>query len=173
MPNHRIPVVSVVGRSDSGKTGVMESLIRELTSRGHRVATVKHHHKGDIQIDVPGKDSWRHARAGSVTTIISSPETLAVISRVDRDRTLEELVQVAGDADILLTEGFKRAETTMVEVIRRARSDELVSDPAALWAVITDDADLVPSGVLVFRFDEVGTKFADTIERELLTGSGV
>jgi molybdopterin-guanine dinucleotide biosynthesis protein B len=104
----RIPVVSVVGKSDSGKTTLMETLIRALTARGYRVATVKHHVHA-VDVDVPGKDSWRHAHAGAVTTMISAPMQFAVVRNVDRERTLEELVEAAGDADILLTEGFQRA----------------------------------------------------------------
>lgn len=81
---YRIPVVSVIGKSDSGKTGVMEALIREFTSRGRRVASVKHH-VHEVDLDVPGKDSWRHARAGAVTvtTIISAPTQFAVVRKVD------------------------------------------------------------------------------------------
>jgi len=37
-----IPIISVVGKSDSGKTTLIERIIPELTKRGYRVATVKH-----------------------------------------------------------------------------------------------------------------------------------
>ena len=81
--SYRIPVVSIVGKSDSGKTTVMEGLIRELSAMGYRVATVKHHIH-EVDVDVPGKDSWRHAHAGSVTAMISSPTQFAVVRRVPR-----------------------------------------------------------------------------------------
>lgn len=157
----RIPVVSIVGRSDSGKTTVMEGLIRELSARGRRVATVKHHIH-EVDVDVPGKDSWRHAHAGAVTSMISSPTQFAVVSRVDRERTLDELVEAAGDADILLTEGFKRAGNVRIEVVRRARSDELISDAAELFAVMTDTPELVPGGVRTFAIDDY-TRVTDLI----------
>jgi molybdopterin-guanine dinucleotide biosynthesis protein B len=150
---HRIPVVSVVGRSDSGKTTVMEGLIRELSARGWRVATVKHH-LHEVDVDVPGKDSWRHAHAGAVTSMISSPTQFAVVRRVDAERTLDELVEAAGDADVLLTEGFKRAGSVRIEVVRRARSDELTSSPDELFAVMTDAPELVPAGVRTFDLDD-------------------
>lgn len=149
----RIPVVSIVGRSDSGKTTVMEGLIREFSGRGLRVATVKHHIH-EVDVDVPGKDSWRHAHAGAVTAMISSPTQFAVVRKVGSERTLDELVVAAGDADILLTEGFKRAGNVRIEVVRRARSDELTGDADELFAVMTDAPELVPQGVSTFALDD-------------------
>jgi molybdopterin-guanine dinucleotide biosynthesis protein B len=165
---YRIPVVSVVGRSDSGKTTVMEGLIRELSARGWRVATVKHHIH-EVDIDVPGKDSWRHARAGSVTAMISSPTQFAVIRRIDEERTLAELVEAAGDVDLLLTEGFKRAGDVRIEVVRRARSDEMISEPGDLFAVMTDTPEIVPEGVPVFALD-AHSSVAELIESSFLKG---
>lgn len=136
----KTPVVSVVGKSDSGKTTLMEGLIRALTARGWRVATVKHHIH-DFDIDIPGKDSWRHAKAGAVVTMISAPDKFGMVRRVERERTLDELLEAAGpDIDILLTEGFKRAGDVRIEVSRAARSDELICEPAQLFALVTDVA---------------------------------
>jgi molybdopterin-guanine dinucleotide biosynthesis protein B len=167
---HRIPVVSVVGKSDSGKTTVMEGLIRALSARGYRVATVKHH-VHEVDIDVPGKDSWRHAHAGAVTTMISAPMQFAVVRVTDRDRTLEELVDAAGDVDILLTEGFQRAGDTKIEVSRRARSTELINDPATLFALVTDNPDYADLGVPALGLDD-SVGLADLVERTFLSGGG-
>lgn len=164
----RIPVVSVVGRSDSGKTTLVEGLIRELTAHGWRVASVKHHIH-EVEVDIPGKDSWRHAKAGSVTTMISSPSQFVTVRRVDRERTLDELVEAAGDADILLTEGFKQGGDVRIEVVRRARSDELVNDPGVLFAVVTDAPEIVPEGVPVFALD-AHSSVAEMIEDSFLRG---
>lgn len=162
----RIPVVSVVGRSDSGKTTLMEGLIRELSVRGWRVASVKHH-VHEVDVDIPGKDSWRHAHAGAVTSMIDAPTQFVVVRRTDRERTLDELVEAAGDADILLTEGFRRAGDVRVEVMRRARSDELISEPGQLFAVVTDVPEIVPEGVPVFALDAAAS-LADLVERSFL-----
>lgn len=165
---HPIPVVSVIGKSDSGKTTVMEGLIRSLTERGRRVASVKHH-VHEVDIDVPGKDSWRHARAGAITTMISAPTQFAVVRKVERERTLAEIVEAAGDVEIVLTEGFKRAGDVRIEVIRRGRSEEITSDPATLFAVVTDDPSLAPVGVPVFGFDEVG-HLSEVVEDTFIRG---
>ncbi len=65
------PIVSVVGKSKSGKTTLIEKLIQELKSRGYRVATIKHIPQG-VSFDEPGKDSWRHLQAGSEAASFSS-----------------------------------------------------------------------------------------------------
>ena len=162
---HRIPVVSFVGRSDSGKTTALEGVIRELTARGYRVATVKHH-VHDFEIDVPGKDSWRHARAGAVVTMVSAPHKLAVLRDVDRETTLDELVEAAGKVDILLTEGFRIAGSVRVEVARSARSAELLCSPDELFALLTD-GDHDCGSVPVFSLDDTAG-VADLIERTFL-----
>lgn len=150
-----VPVVSIVGKGDSGKTTFLEKLIRELTLRGVHVATVKHH-VHDYDIDVPGKDSWRHARAGAMTTMVSSPDKFALIANVQREYTLPELARIACDsgADILLTEGYKREATTRIEVARHARSEALISKPEELIALVTDMPHLAPEGVPSFGLDD-------------------
>lgn len=164
----RIPVVSVVGKSDSGKTTVVEGLVRILTGRGRRVATVKHH-VHEIDIDVPGKDSWRHARAGAEVSMVSSPSQLAVVRRVDGERSLEELVEAAGDVDVLVTEGFQRSGRVRIEVARRGRSTELLNPPEELFAAVTDDPGLVGGGLPVFGFDDLEA-LAGLIESTFLEG---
>jgi molybdopterin-guanine dinucleotide biosynthesis protein B len=98
--------------------------------------------------------------------MISAPTQFAVVRKTDRDRTLEELVEAAGDVDILVTEGFKRAGRVRVEVARAARSDELISAPDELFALVTDmhfDVGDVP----VFALDDA-KGLTDLVERTFL-----
>ncbi len=158
------PVVSVVGKSDAGKTTLLEKLIAELKARGYRVATIKHDaHSFDI--DHPGKDTWRHAQAGSDHVVIASPTRIAHIQRVDREMTLPEIVATITDADIVLTEGYKRGPAKKIEVSRAEKGRELLCTPDELLAVATDqhfDLD-VPQ----FGLDDA-TGLVDLIERRLL-----
>lgn len=135
-----IPIVSVVGKGDSGKTTFLEQLISELAGRGVKVATVKHH-VHDYDIDVEGKDSWRHARAGAMATMVSSPAKFALIHEVESEMPLDDIARIASDtgADLLITEGFKREGRNRIEVSRLARSDSLVCDPEDLLALVTDN----------------------------------
>jgi molybdopterin-guanine dinucleotide biosynthesis adapter protein len=132
-----IPVVSVVGKSDSGKTTLLEKLIPELKRRGYLVATVKHDaHSFDI--DQPGKDTWRHRQAGADLVVISSKAKMAMIRTVPEELTLPEIAAMITDVDIILTEGFKRGPAPKIEVSRREKSTELLCSADELVAIATD-----------------------------------
>ncbi len=173
---HTVPIVSVVGKGDSGKTTFLEKLIRELADRGVRVATVKHHIH-DYDIDVPGKDSYRHARAGAFATMVSSPEKFAMIHEVTEEMPLDSIARIAHDtgADLLITEGYKRSGRNRIEISRRARSDALICSPEEMLALVTDNAGLAEqiaaAGVPVFDLDDGFAGVADlVVERFLSVG---
>ena len=132
------PIVSIVGKSKSGKTTLMEGLIRELKSRGYRVGTIKHTPQG-MTFDVPDKDSWRHIQAGSEVTVISSPDKVVLIKPITPALTLDEIVHLIGeDCDIILTEGFKQGSAPKIEVHRREAGPPL-SAVKKLIAIATDE----------------------------------
>ncbi len=111
-----IPIVSIVGRSNTGKTTLIEKMIPELRRRGYRVATIKHNIHG-FDIDHEGKDSWRHKKAGAQMTVIASPHQVAVVEDVNRDYELSELRDhYIRDVDIILSEGFKKNPHPKIEV---------------------------------------------------------
>jgi molybdopterin-guanine dinucleotide biosynthesis protein B len=121
-----IPILSIVGKSDSGKTTLIEKLVPELVRRGYRVATIKHDVHG-FEIDREGKDSWRHKKAGAHTVVISSPRKLALIRDVDHDAELPELRErYIGDVDLILAEGFKKNTQPKIEVFRQEVHQELL-----------------------------------------------
>ncbi len=132
-----IPVISVVGKSDVGKTTLLEKLLRELKRRGIKVATVKHDVHG-FDIDVPGKDTWRHAQAGSDVVVISSPNKLAMISRVEEELALDEICARIGGVDLIITEGYKRANKPKIEVFRQGVCENLLCSPKELIAIASD-----------------------------------
>lgn len=100
----RPPSVSVVGKSGSGKTTLLEGLIRELKRRGYRVGTVKHD-AHSFEIDRPGKDTWRHARAGSDHVVISSPQRLASSPEASKDSLNGLAAQAQDTGHVLLAQG--------------------------------------------------------------------
>jgi molybdopterin-guanine dinucleotide biosynthesis protein B len=135
----KIPVVSIVGRSNTGKTTLIEKMIKELVARGYRVATIKHNLHG-FDIDHPGKDSWRHREAGARLTVLASPKKVALIKDVDRDYTIDEIRdRYVEDADILLVEGYKENDFPKIEVFRSSLGVELLSRKEGnLLAVASD-----------------------------------
>lgn len=124
----KTPVVSIVAKSGTGKTTLLEKLITEMKNRGYRVGVIKHDaHRFDI--DHEGKDSWRLTQAGADTMLITSPEKLALVKKYTRDKEpnlAESVNDYCNDVDIVLTEGFKRSEMPKIEVHRRERSQQLL-----------------------------------------------
>ena len=132
------PVVSIVGKSKSGKTTLMEKLVEELKSRGYRVATIKHTPEG-MTFDEPGKDSWRHIQAGSEATAIASPDRMVLIRPIARALTLDEIVRFFGeDYDIILAEGFKQGNAPKIEVHRKEVGPPLTTIKKRI-AIVTDE----------------------------------
>ncbi|MEA1959335.1 MAG: molybdopterin-guanine dinucleotide biosynthesis protein B [Chloroflexota bacterium] len=134
-----MPVVSIVGQAKSGKTTLIEKLIPELKSRGYRVATVKHTHQ-DLELDTPGKDSWRYARTGSDAVVISTPKKLALIESLEQDASIKDVIRLIGaDFDILLVEGFHDAHVPKIEVHRAKTGKELRCSTEEIKAIVTDE----------------------------------
>lgn len=132
-----IPVISIVGCSNCGKTTYLEKVIREFKDRGYRVATIKHDVHG-FEMDKPGKDTWRHAQAGADVVCISSPDKMAMIKKVDQELLLDEVIAFITDVDIIFTEGYKRESKQKIEVYRQAVSARPLCNKQDLLAIATD-----------------------------------
>jgi len=156
-------IVSIVGRSNSGKTTLLEKLIVELKRRGYTVAAVKHS-GSDFQIDHPGKDSWRLTEAGSDAVLLASPHGLAFLRKATTPPTFEDVIDFLGDKfDFVLIEGFKESSIPRIEVHRKELGG-LISLPEKLLAVVTDEQLDVPVPQFSSRD---GVALVDLLEKRL------
>lgn len=159
------PIISIVGKSNSGKTTLLESLIAELKRRGRKVATIKHTHH-DFEMDGVGKDSWRFSQAGSDVIAIGSPHRLAIFRQVEEGLSPQELSRfMVRDYDIILTEGFIRSNTLKIEIHRKEQGKDLLCSPEQLLVVVTDEP--LDIDVPQFSMGEI-QKVVDLIENKLL-----
>jgi len=99
--------VAIVGFKKSGKTTVVEGLVRELAGRGYRVGTIKHIRDKNFSIDVPGKDTWRHAQAGARVVVSMAPQEVATITKRGRIKP-EEVMRTLQWLDFIIIEGFRK-----------------------------------------------------------------
>lgn len=168
-----VPIVSIVGRSDSGKTTLIEKLIPEFNRRGYRVGTIKHHFHSQALLDVDreGKDSWRHKQAGAAAVVLSSARQVALIRDVEAEITVDEAVEkLLGRVDLVLTEGFKEGNKPKIEVNREAQGVPLLCGPEDnLVAVVTDRN--LDQGVPRFGLDDI-VAIVDLIEKKFLSSHG-
>lgn len=133
-------LLGIGGWSGSGKTTLIEHLIPVLVARGLRVSTIKHAHH-EVDLDTPGKDSWRHRQAGAAEVLVATGRRWALLHelRGAAEPTLSELVQHLGPCDLVLVEGFKREPIPRIEVWRaEAGKPPLYVDDPGILAVCTD-----------------------------------
>ncbi len=164
----QIPLVTIIGRSGSGKTTLVERLVAAFKGRGYRVATVKHHSHRGFEIDQPGKDSWRFARAGSDHVVIAAPDKIASYRKIERELSLDEIAAGIAGVDLILVEGYRQAGAPSLEVVRAEVSLELIGSREQRFAAVAD----VPLelGVPQFGMDDI-QGVADLIETRFLTAA--
>ncbi len=145
------PVVSIIGKKNSGKTTLLVALAAELGRRGYRIATIKHGHHA-FEIDQPGRDSWRHFHEGGAQAVLMvAAGKVALMRRYEGEPDPEALIlqhYAGGEFDLVLIEGYKHGPFPKVEIFRRSQHERPVYDPAdaaaaALFlALVTDDPSL-------------------------------
>lgn len=122
------PILSFVGRSNSGKTTLIERVIPELTRAGYRVATVKHAGHG-FELDTEGKDSWRHKQAGASTVVVVSKGSMAMFADVSKEMNVEEVRDrfLDNQTDLIIAEGWKSEGYPKIAVVREQFEEVNVS----------------------------------------------
>ena len=147
----KIPILGIVGYSNSGKTTLIERLTAALRRDGLRVAVIKHD-AHDFQIDHEGKDSWRFTQAGADVTAVISGSRAVLIE--NRPLPVEALLDRITDVDLILVEGFKKAAWPKILVCRGEPGEELAAAPEQCVAVVSEK--LVEFGVPCFQRDNIG-----------------
>lgn len=117
-------VAFISSRSGTGKTTLLEGLVRRLKERGYRVGVVKHSGH-DASVDREGSDSWRLTQAGSDVTVLAAKGQLAVWRTMGQPSLDDALVEASSGTDVVLVEGFKDMPLTKIEVYRSGHSCEL------------------------------------------------
>ncbi|MFY0692646.1 MAG: molybdopterin-guanine dinucleotide biosynthesis protein B [Paracoccaceae bacterium] len=148
-------VFGIVGWKNSGKTGLMERLVSEITGRGFSVSTIKHaHHTFDV--DQPGKDSYRHRVAGAREVLLSSGNRWALMHelRDEEEPKLGTLLEKLAPVDLVLVEGYKRDTHHKVEAHRQETGQPLIArDDDTIRAIASDEA-LPEFEIPVFDLDD-------------------
>ncbi len=134
-------VYGITGWKDSGKTGLVERLVAEITGRGFSVSTLKHAHHA-TEIDHPGRDSYRHRQAGAREVLVASPIRWALMHelRGAPEPPLVELLKKLGPADLILIEGYKRESHPKIEAHRAATGRALLAGENPTIRAVASDA---------------------------------
>ncbi|HEV2131640.1 MAG TPA: molybdopterin-guanine dinucleotide biosynthesis protein B [Longimicrobiaceae bacterium] len=180
------PVLSIVGKKNSGKTTLLVALCAELGRRGYRIATVKHGHHA-FEIDHPGRDSWRHFHEGGAEAVLMvAAGKVALMRRLEGEPDPEALIlqhYAGGEFDLVLVEGYKHGPFSKLEIFRRGQHERPVYDPsdaaaAALFLAIVSDDPALEAACEVIPLDSgdpAGShvqRLAALVEERVLSGSG-
>lgn len=176
------PAVAIVGKKNSGKTTLLVAVAAELRHRGLRIASLKHGHH-EMEIDQPGRDSWRHVHEGGAEAMVLVAGTrVALVMQWGEEPDPRELIArfYAGRGyHLVLVEGYKHGPFPRVEVFRRAVHRTPIHAPGddealrSLLGVVTDDAELALPCPIVRLESDVGLQpaqvqaVADLLEAHL------
>jgi molybdopterin-guanine dinucleotide biosynthesis adapter protein len=144
-------VFGVTGWKNAGKTTLVERLVAEFVRRGWTVNTIKHAHHG-VDVDQPGRDSFRHRAAGATEVAVVGGHRYAIM-REQEEPTLAEVLARLAPADLILIEGFKRERHPKIEVRAGDAPSLAATDPAV--AAIAADTKPVDSDLPWFRRDDI------------------
>ncbi|MFP4040462.1 MAG: molybdopterin-guanine dinucleotide biosynthesis protein B [Desulfosudaceae bacterium] len=133
-------IIHIVGCSGSGKTTLLVELVRELTSRGRQVGTLKHSGHSH-ELEKPGKDSYRHRQAGGRPAAVVTTDQMAVfLPRQPDENPFDRLSPLFAACDIILVEGYIEGPGRKIEVWRESLGKQpLFQQREDILAVVTDD----------------------------------
>ena len=135
-------IYGIIGWKNAGKTGLMERLVADITARGFTVSTVKHVHH-DVDLDQPGKDTYRHRAAGAREVILASAHRFALMhEHRGPEPDLATILTRLAPVDLVLVEGYKRDSHLKIEVFRRETTHPLIQPTDPLIRAVATDTDL-------------------------------
>ena len=158
-------IFGIAGWKNSGKTTLVEKIIKDLVNRGYTASSIKHAHH-EFEIDKEGKDSYRHRQSGASQVIVSSENLWAMISSqaYENDKALEKLLGKLDPVDFIIVEGYKTEKHPKIECYRLGcQKNPLIESDASIIGIVHDLKDF-HSEQEQFKFNEI-KKIVDFIER--------
>jgi molybdopterin-guanine dinucleotide biosynthesis protein B len=164
-------VFGLVGWSGAGKTTLLVNIVPLLVARGISVSTMKHaHHRFDL--DIPGKDSYRHRQAGAAEVMIASSDRWVLMHelRAEAEPPIRDLIARMTPVDLLLIEGFKTHPHAKLEVYRQAEAKPLMWRPGCDIVGVASDVALPGVSVPVLDLNDYPAIVAFILARADLAG---
>jgi molybdopterin-guanine dinucleotide biosynthesis adapter protein len=137
-----LKIYGIIGWKNAGKTSLMERLVADIVARGFTVSTVKHVHH-DVDLDHPGKDTFRHRAAGASEVVLASAHRFAILhEHRGQEPPLADVLARMALVDLVLVEGYKRDNHAKIEVYRDGEGRALIQPDDPLVRAVATDAHL-------------------------------
>jgi len=109
-------IIGIYGFQDSGKTTLVEDLVKALVRKGYKVASVKHSpHR--MSADCEGKDTWRHWQSGSDPVVFSSNTETTMFKHTGTPiNKIVRLLETEYAPDVVIVEGSRDGQFPKVSV---------------------------------------------------------
>jgi len=132
-------ILSFIGYSNSGKTGLITQIIPIIKQKGIRVGVIKHANS-PIIVDRRGKDSHRHFEAGADPTVVCNDQHLGLFANMEPNTSLGDIAnQFFKNTDLLITEGFKKEKYPKIEVyVEKNNTPPICLTDPSILAIVTD-----------------------------------
>jgi len=160
-----VPIVTFIGWHNSGKTTLIQEVVRHLKQMNLRVAVIKSSKHSGIEFDRPGTDTDVFRQAGADAVTLMAPDQFVMMTAPQDDNVLTLIHRYFNQYDIVIGEGFKHErKIPKIEVTRRG-FEPMADTVHRVIATVTDQP---LTGENVFRPDESG-KLAEFIARKFIT----
>ena len=148
-------VIGVCGFKNSGKTTLVEKLVRQLSDQGYRISTVKHAHH-DFDIDHEGRDSFRHRKAGATEVAVISQHRFAIMHELRRAEppSLDDILAKLSPCDLVIVEGYKRDSHYKIEVRNLELNHPILAGEDPTIVAIAANGEIADSAIPVFNRDD-------------------
>ncbi len=145
-------IISIVGKSKTGKTTLIEKLIPVFKEKGYKVGTIKNTFH-TVEFDQPGTDSWRHMKAGSEMTVLNSADSIMMVKVKRQEDDIAKIVTLFRDeCDLIIIEGLKERDYPKIEIHRKEKGP-LLADVSNVIAIATDEE--IDTDIMQFNLNDI------------------
>ncbi len=143
--------VAFTGPSNSGKTTLIEKIAKRLIS-SYKIAIIKNDPSDKAKFDTPGKDSYKFFNTGA-EVVVTSPTRTTYFSH--RQKSLDEIVDMINDFDILLVEGLKYLPLPRIGVFRGDIDESYFRYVKAVAVDDSVDKSKIPSNIEILDLNNI------------------
>lgn len=157
-------ILQIIGFKNSGKTTLLNALIRASRKENYTVSAIKHD-AHDFSVDHAGTDSYSFQESGAEAAVIANSRQYAVMEQTGID--LKTAIQKLPESDIVLIEGYKEGPFPKIILVREQAEIELLNNSKAVHKIATHNPALKKEAIFIGEENALNL-FAETLIKEFL-----